>query len=266
LTGGEPLVRREIEKLVEMLSKLDGVRDLTLTTNGTLLAKKARALREAGLRRVSVSLDSLDDATFMSMNDVAAPVSKVLEGIDAASIAGLWPIKVNMVVKKGVNDQDIVPMARHFHNTGVILRFIEYMDVGNTNHWQLGEVVSASKVVARIHDVLPLEPIQPLYKGEVARRHRYLDGGGEIGVISSVTQPFCGACTRARLAADGRLYTCLFAAKGYDLRRVVREGATDEELLAVVSNIWSKRSDKYSEERATETTQRHKVEMSHIGG
>jgi cyclic pyranopterin phosphate synthase len=266
LTGGEPLVRKEIEKLIAMLSSLDGIKDLTLTTNGSLLAKKAQSLREAGLQRVTVSLDSLDDAVFKSMNDVDFPVGRVLEGIEAAREAGLWPIKINMVVKRGVNEQDVVRMARHFHGTGMILRFIEYMDVGTTNGWQLQDVVPSAEVIRKIDAELPLEPIDPSYRGEVARRYRYRDGGGEIGVISSVTQPFCGACTRARLSAEGQLYTCLFAASGFDFRTLLRNGATDDEISTTIHRIWRGRADRYSEERTANTPARGKVEMSHIGG
>ena len=207
ITGGEPLVRRDLEKLVAMLSSLDGLKDLTLTTNGSLLAKKARALKEAGLKRVTVSLDSLDNTVFKAMNDVDFPVERVLEGIEAAREAGLAPVKVNMVVKRGLNDASVVDMARHFHGTGNILRFIEYMDVGNSNGWRLDDVVSAAEIVSMINAELPIEPADPNYTGEVARRYRYKDGGGEIGIISSVTQPFCGNCTRARLSSEGLLYT-----------------------------------------------------------
>ncbi len=227
LTGGEPLVRRDMETLIAMLSPLPGLRDLTLTTNGAQLARKAMALKEAGLQRVTVSLDSLDDAVFQTMNDVAFPVARVLDGIARAQEVGLTPVKINMVVQRGVNEDSIVPMARHFQHTGCILRFIEFMDVGATNGWRLEDVVPASEIIRRIDAALPLEPIAPNYPGEVARRYRYHDGGGEIGVIASVTQPFCGDCTRARLSADGRLYTCLFAADGFDLRALLREGASD---------------------------------------
>jgi len=265
LTGGEPLVRRDVEVLVRMLAGLEGISDLTLTTNGSLLARKAQALRAAGLQRVSVSLDSLDDATFAAMNDVAAPVSLVLDGIEAARRAGLWPIKVNMVVRRGVNDKDILPMARHFHHTGIAVRFIEYMDVGTTNHWRMDDVVPSAEVLATIDAELPIEPIEPAYRGEVARVYRYRDGGGEVGVISSVTQPFCGACTRMRLSADGKLYTCLFAENGFDLRARLRSGAGDEDLLAEITQLWGRRDDNYSEQRATASA-RHKIEMSRIGG
>src|SRR5213594_1312688 len=265
LTGGEPLVRRELERLVEKLAKI-GDLDLTLTTNGSLLAQKARTLADAGLRRVTVSLDSLDDATFRSMNDVDFPVAKVLDGIDAARAAGLAPIKINMVTKRGVNESSIVPMARYFKGTGMTLRFIEFMDVGSTNGWRLDDVVPAREIVAMIDREMPLEPLLAGYRGEVAARYRYRDGGGEIGVISSVTQPFCADCTRARLTAEGRLFTCLFAAAGHDLRRRLRAGGSDEELEAFLRRVWGKRADRYSELRTAETPARPKVEMSHIGG
>ncbi len=266
LTGGEPLVRRDLEKLVAMLAPLPGLRDLTLTTNGALLAKKARALKDAGLSRVTVSLDSLDDSVFQSMNDVAFPVARVLDGIDAAQAAGLGPVKVNMVVQRGVNEESIVPMAHRFHGTGCILRFIEFMDVGATNGWRLGDVIPASEIVRRIGLELPLQPVAPNYPGEVASRFRYLDGGGEVGVISSVTQPFCGDCSRARLSAEGRLYTCLFSAEGFDLRALLRGEASDAEIADKVRGIWNARTDRYSEVRTEETARRPKVEMSHIGG
>ena len=266
LTGGEPLVRREIERLIAMLHSLDGLRDLTLTTNGSLLARKAIALRQAGLGRVTVSLDSLDDETFRAMNDVDFPVARVLAGIEAAATAGLAPIKINMVVKRGINESSIVPMARHFRGSGHILRFIEYMDVGSTNGWRLDDVVSAAEIVSRIDAELPLVPVDANYPGEVARRWRYRDGGGEIGVISSVSQPFCGDCSRARLSADGQLYTCLFGARGHDLRTPLREGRSDEEIESILRGIWVRRSDRYSELRTLATAPRAKVEMSRIGG
>jgi cyclic pyranopterin phosphate synthase len=264
LTGGEPLVRRDVERLVERLAAVGGL-DLTLTTNGSLLPQKAQALADAGLRRVTVSLDSLDDKVFRSMNDADFPVSRVLEGTDAAAAAGL-PVKVNMVVKRGVNENDVVAMARHFHGSGHILRFIEYMDVGHTNGWRMEEVVPAAEIVAAIGAKLPLEPVEPNYPGEVATRWRYRDGGGEIGVISSVTQPFCGGCTRARLSAEGRLFTCLFAVRGHDLRAVLRDGASDDELDHTVAAVWRARTDRYSEIRTAATADRPKVEMSYIGG
>ncbi len=265
LTGGEPLVRRDLERLVDLLARIDDL-DLTLTTNGSLLPQKAQALRDAGLRRVTVSLDSLDDATFRAMNDVDFPVARVLEGIDAAAAAGLTPVKVNMVVKRGVNDAGILAMARHFHGSGHILRFIEYMDVGHTNGWRLDDVVPATEIVAAIDAELPLEPVEPNYPGEVANRWRYRDGGGEIGVIASVTQPFCGGCTRARLSAEGRLFTCLFARRGHDLRAKVRGGAADAELDEAIAAVWRVRGDRYSELRTAETAALPKVEMSYIGG
>jgi len=265
LTGGEPLVRRNIERLVEMLAKVSDL-DLTLTTNGSLLAGKARALRDAGLKRVTVSLDSLDDEVFKSMNDVDFPVARVLEGMDAAEAAGLAPLKVNMVVKRGLNEDSIVPMARYFRGTGRILRFIEYMDVGSSNGWRLNDVVSAREIVATIDRELPLEPIEKNYVGEVAERWRYRDGSGEIGVIASVTQAFCADCTRARLSADGSLYTCLFATQGHDLRGLVRGEMTDAQIADVIAAIWTSRDDRYSELRSEETVGLKKIEMSFIGG
>jgi cyclic pyranopterin phosphate synthase len=264
ITGGEPLVRRDLERLIEQLAHIDGL-DLTLTTNGSLLPQKAALLRDAGLRRVTVSLDSLDDETFQAMNDVDFPVARVLEGIDAAAAAGL-PVKVNMVVKRGLNEHAILPMAREFRARGHILRFIEYMDVGHTNGWRMDDVVPAGEIVETIGAELPLEPVEPNYTGEVARRWRYRDGSGEIGVIASVTQPFCGDCTRARLSAEGRLYTCLFALKGPDLRALVRGGATDEELHEAIGRVWARRTDRYSELRTAKTADLPKVEMSYIGG
>jgi len=265
LTGGEPLVRRNIERLVEMLARVSDL-DLTLTTNGSLLASKARALRDAGLKRVTVSLDSLDDEVFKSMNDVDFPVARVLEGMDAAEAAGLAPLKVNMVVKRGLNENSVLPMARHFRGTGRILRFIEYMDVGSSNGWRLNDVVSAREIVATIDRELPLEPVGKNYPGEVAERWRYRDGSGEIGVIASVTQAFCADCTRARLSADGSLYTCLFATQGHDLRKLVRSDASDAEIADTVAAIWTSRDDRYSELRSAETVGLKKIEMSFIGG
>jgi len=265
LTGGEPLVRRDLERLVAKLAVL-GDLDLTLTTNGSLLAQKARALAEAGLRRVTVSLDSLDDATFRSMNDVDFPVAKVLAGIEAAQAAGLAPIKVNMVTKRGLNEASVLPMARYFKGTGITLRFIEFMDVGSTNGWRLDDVVPAREIVATIDRELPLEPVLPGYRGEVASRYRYKDGTGEIGVIASVTQPFCADCTRARLSADGSLYTCLFAATGHDLRPLLRGGASDDEIANAIVAVWTERTDRYSELRSSDTAGLRKIEMSFIGG
>jgi len=265
LTGGEPLLRRDIERLVAMLSEIPGL-DLTLTTNGALLPQKAQALRAAGLLRVTVSLDSNDDAVFRAMNDVDFPVERVLEGIEAAAAAGLTPVKVNMVVKRGANDASIVPMARLFHGSGHILRFIEYMDVGATNGWRLDEVVPAAEIVQRISRELPLEPADPNYRGEVARRWRYRDGGGEIGVIASVTQAFCQDCTRARISAEGKLYGCLFARRGSDLRALLRRGASDAELAATIAAVWRVRADRYSEIRSSGTADLPRIEMSYIGG
>jgi GTP 3',8-cyclase len=265
LTGGEPLLRRNIERLIEALAAIGGL-DITLTTNGSLLARKARALRDAGLNRLTVSLDSLDDAVFRAMNDVDFPVGKVLEGIDAAAAAGFAPIKINMVVKRGVNEGAVVPMARHFKGTGHIVRFIEFMDVGATNGWRMDDVVPSAEVVRMIDTALPLEPIDPNYYGEVAERWRYRDGSGEIGVISSVTQAFCSTCTRARLSTDGMLYTCLFAANGYDLRGLLRSGAADTEIHSAIVRIWRARTDRYSEIRTAETAKLQKIEMSYIGG
>ena len=265
LTGGEPLLREEVEKLVETLADISGL-DLTLTTNGALLADKAQALKDAGLKRVSVSLDSLDNRIFSSMNGVNFSVEKVLEGIDAAATAGFGPVKINMVVRRGLNEQSILPMARYFHGTGHILRFIEYMDVGSTNGWKLNDVVPASEIIDIIGAEMSLEPIEPNYPGEVANRWRYQDGGGEIGVIASVSQPFCGDCTRARLSAEGFLYTCLFATKGYDLRRLLRSEASDEKISSSVFSTWRARTDRYSEIRSSQTRGLPKVEMSYIGG
>jgi cyclic pyranopterin phosphate synthase len=266
LTGGEPLVRRNIEHLVDLLSGIGSLDDLTMTTNGALLASKAAALEEAGLQRITVSLDSLDDEVFMAMNDVAFPVSRVLEGIEAAASAGLHPVKVNMVVKRGVNDDSILNMAEHFRGTGHVLRFIEYMDVGTTNGWRLDDVVSAAEIVDMIGHRWPLEPVDPNYRGEVATRYRYRDGEGEIGLIASVSQPFCGDCTRLRLSAEGMLYTCLFASTGHDLRSLLRSGAGDRDLADHVAGIWSLRVDRYSERRTEQTSPLPKIEMSHIGG
>jgi GTP 3',8-cyclase len=266
ITGGEPLVRAQVERLVAKLAAIDGLLDLTLTTNGSLLARRAVMLRDAGLRRVTVSLDSLDESVFRAMNDVDFPVASVLEGIEAAVAAGLGPVKVNAVVKRGLNDAGVVALAGRFRGTGVTVRFIEFMDVGTTNGWRTEDVVPSGEIVERIAAHWPLEPVGAAYRGEVAERWRYLDGAGEIGVISSVTQPFCGTCTRLRLSAEGRLYTCLFAARGHDLRAPLRAGATDEDLAALVGGIWRGRRDRYSELRTESTAGAPKVEMSHIGG
>ncbi|MBS0368643.1 MAG: GTP 3',8-cyclase MoaA [Proteobacteria bacterium] len=265
LTGGEPLLRRNLEQLIAQLAAIPGL-EVTLTTNGVLLPKKAAALKAAGLKRVTVSLDSLDDTVFRAMNDMDVPVADVLKGIDAATAAGLGPIKINMVVKRGLNDHEILPLARHFRGSGHILRFIEFMDVGSSNGWRMDDVVPSAEVVRRIHAEFPLEPVDPNYTGEVAERWRYKDGGGEIGVISSVTQAFCSTCTRARLSTEGRLYTCLFAQSGHDLRALLRNGRSDAELSAAIGHIWQGRGDRYSEIRTAETAALRKIEMSYIGG
>ena len=264
LTGGEPLVRRHLHRLIAMLAPLGA--ELTLTTNGSLLAAQASALAQAGLKRVTVSLDSLDDATFRAMNDADFPVGKVIEGIDAAAAAGLGPIKINMVVKRGVNDRGIAQMAERWRGTGHIVRFIEYMDVGSTNGWRMDEVVPSAEVIQRISQRWPLEAIDPNYPGEVAERWRYLDGAGEVGVISSVTQAFCASCTRMRLSTEGSLYTCLFAQTGHDLKRLLRTGASDDALRNEIAAVWQRRADRYSEIRTSQTTSVKKVEMSYIGG
>jgi cyclic pyranopterin phosphate synthase len=266
LTGGEPLLRRDLEELIALIAAVEGVQDFTLTTNGTLLARKAPLLAAAGLHRVTVSLDSLDDAVFSAINDVGVPVGAVLEGIEAAAAAGLTPVKVNVVVKRGVNDDEVVDIARHFRGTGHIVRFIEYMDVGHTNGWRLDDVVPAAEVVRRINEAFPLEPIDRGYRGEVAERFRYRDGAGEVGVIGSVTRPFCGDCTRARVSADGMLYTCLFATSGHDLRALVRAGVTDDAIEQALQAVWGRREDRYSETRSDHTDGLPKIEMSYIGG
>jgi len=270
LTGGEPLLRKGIERLVEMLSGIElpsgDPLDLTLTTNGSLLERMAAPLKAAGLRRVTVSLDALDDAIFRRMNDADYPVSAVLRGIDAAERAGLAPLKINAVIKRGVNDSQIVELARHFKGTGHIVRFIEFMDVGTANGWRLDDVVPSAEVVARIANEYALEPVESNYSGEVAQRWRYQDGSGEIGVISSVTQVFCNSCTRARLSADGYLYTCLFATAGTELRTALRTGASDAELANIIASIWRVRADRYSEIRSAATLAMPKIQMSYIGG
>ncbi|HYI21030.1 MAG TPA: GTP 3',8-cyclase MoaA [Candidatus Limnocylindrales bacterium] len=274
LTGGEPLLRRDLPVLVEMLAAIDGVEDITLTTNGSLLTRHVTALARAGLSRISVSLDSLDDGTFARMNDVGFPVATVLDGIAAAADAGLTPIKVNMVVRRGINEDDVVPMARYFRERGHILRFIEYMDVGHTNGWRMDDVVPAAAIVARIDEEMPLVALAPQYPGEVADRWAYRDGGGEVGVIASVTEPFCADCSRARITADGQLYTCLFSSTGHDLRALLRSGATDADLSTAMSVVWGARDDRYSEQRTLATGSGRelpvidptRVEMSRIGG
>ncbi len=263
ITGGEPLVRRDLERLIAQLAELEV--ELTLTTNASLLAAKAQSLADAGLNRITVSLDALDDATFRAMNDVDFPVERVLEGIDAAAAAGL-PVKVNAVVKRGVNEDQIVPMAAFFRERGPTLRFIEFMDVGHTNGWRLDDVVPAAEIVARLDEAFGVEPVDAAYRGEVAQRWRYRDGRGELGVIASVTQPFCGDCTRARISAEGKLFTCLFSVRGNDLRALIRGGASDDELAAAVRGIWSGRADRYSDLRSAATAGLDKVEMSYLGG
>ena len=274
LTGGEPLLRKNIERLVEMLARLETPSgkplDLTLTTNASLLARKAQSLRDAGLTRVTISLDALDDATFRRMNDVDFAVRDVLHGIEVAQAVGLAPIKVNMVVKRGTNDQEIVPLARYFRGSGIVVRFIEFMDVGASNHWQLGEVLPSSEVVRRIDEAFPLEAIAANYSGETAERWRYRDGGGEIGVISSVTHAFCGDCSRIRLSTEGQLYLCLFATEGYDLRTLLRGGHSDLEIGNAIAQVWRGRTDNYSEQRSDPAVRaaraESKIEMSYIGG
>ena len=266
LTGGEPLVRRNLQTLVGMLAAIDGIDDLTLTTNATLLAAKAQPLARAGLHRVTVSLDALDDETFMRMNDARVPVSTVLDGMAAAIGAGLGPIKLNAVIRRGLNEHAVLDLAERFRGTDTTVRFIEYMDVGHTNGWRLDDVVPAGEILSTIDARWPLEPVDASYRGEVAQRWRYRDGAGEIGVISSVTQPFCGDCTRARLSADGSIYTCLFATAGHDLRPVLRSGADDAAVADAMRAIWTGRSDRYSELRTLDTVELPKVEMSFIGG
>jgi cyclic pyranopterin phosphate synthase len=266
LTGGEPLVRRNHEALVAMLAEIPGIEDLTLTTNASLLASRAGALADAGLHRVTVSLDALDDETFMAMNDVGFGVARVLEGIAAAEAAGLGPVKVNTVVRRGLNEHAVLDLAERFRGTDTVVRFIEYMDVGHTNGWRMDDVVPAVEVIAMIDARWPLEPVESAYRGEVAQRWRFRDGAGEVGVIASVTQPFCGDCTRARLSADGQLFTCLFATSGHDLRALIRSGVTDDGLADALRAIWSARADRYSELRTLDTVDLPKVEMSFIGG
>ena len=265
ITGGEPLLRKHVENLIELLARIPQI-ELTLTTNGVLLPKMARRLKDAGLNRVTVSLDAIDDPTFRLMNDADYPVAAVLEGIAAARDAGLGPVKVNMVVKRGVNDQGVVDMARHFRGTGHILRFIEFMDVGSSNGWKMDSVVPSREIIERIGSEFAVEQIDPNYTGEVAERWRYLDGSGEIGVISSVTQAFCSTCSRIRLSTEGKLYTCLFAQSGHDLRGLLRAGASDLELDRTIAAVWQNREDRYSEIRTANTAGLRKIEMSYIGG
>jgi cyclic pyranopterin phosphate synthase len=267
LTGGEPLLRHGIERLVEQLVGIEGIDEVAMTTNGSLLAKKAHTLRDAGLTRITVSLDSLDEPTFRALSDVKIPLARVIEGIAAAADAGLSPVKINAVVKRGINDgQDIVDLAAFGREHGYVVRYIEYMDVGGTNGWRMDDVVSATEIIERINTAWPIEPLDPTYVGEVATRYRYLDGVGEVGVIASITKPFCRTCSRARLSAKGELYTCLFSGAGHDLRALLRSGGTDDELHARIGGIWQGRTDRYSAQRTTETAGLVKVEMSHIGG
>ncbi|MCE2463391.1 MAG: GTP 3',8-cyclase MoaA [Dehalococcoidia bacterium] len=269
LSGGEPLVRNGLENLGGLLSRIDGRDDLTLTTNGYLLAENAQALKDAGLQRNTESLDSLDEEVFKTMNGRNYGTGRVLEGIKKADKVGLHPIKINAVVQRGMNDHTIVDLARYFKGTGHVLRFIEYMDVGNLNGWKLDQVVPADEIIERINAEMPLEPVEQNYRGEVALRYRYVDGGGEIGVIASVTKPFCGDCTRARLSTDGKLFTCLFASQGTDLRGPMRSGATDDALRDLITGIWGRREDRYSELRSFATAQDNaskKIEMYQIGG
>ena len=270
ITGGEPLLRRGLETLVSKLAALEGIRDLGLTTNGALLDRRADALAAAGLHRVTVSLDALEDEVFRRINGVGFPVARVLSGIEAAEAAGLTPIKINVVVKRGLNEDQVVPLARHFRETGHIVRFIEYMDVGTTNSWRLDDVVPSVEIVQTLTRGLPLEPLPPQYPGEVARRWRYSDGSGEIGVVTSVTAPFCDSCNRARLSVDGKLFTCLFGSPALDLAALLRTGASDRELLAAIAAAWDKRIDRYSLDRAlgVDQTNAHasRPEMNYIGG
>jgi len=267
LTGGEPLLRRDLEKLIEQLAAIEGLHDVALTTNGSLLTReKARSLKAAGLQRVTVSLDALDDAIFRAMNDVDFPVARVLDAIDFAAEAGLAPVKIDCVVKRGVNEPEVVALARRFRGTGHIVRFIEYMDVGNSNGWRMADVVSGREILELLQREWPLVPAGPQYFGEVAERWQYADGAGEVGIITSVTQPFCGTCTRARLAADGKMYLCLFANLGHDFRALLRGGASDSEIESVIARVWGSRDDRYSDQRSEATPGLRKVEMSHIGG
>lgn len=269
ITGGEPLMRSNLEQLVLLLNRVHGIQDLTLTTNGYLLEQQAEALKKSGLGRITISLDTLDDELFKTMNGRGFDTKRVLAGIQAAQRSGLSPIKINAVVQKNVNENTIVDLAKHFKGTGIIVRFIEYMDVGNLNAWRLNEVVPASDIFDKINSELPLEPLSQNYAGEVASRYKYRDGSGEIGIISSVSQPFCGACTRARLSTDGRLYTCLFGETGLNLRDPMRDGATSEQLKALITTCWEKRDDKYSEDRTVNSagqSSNKKIEMYQIGG
>ena len=267
ITGGEPMIRHQLETLIERLASIPGVEDISMTTNASMLTvKRAQSLRDAGMQRLNVSLDALDDETFKAVNDVDFSVQRVLDGINAADSVGFDSIKVNMVVKKGMNDHSILPMAHYFHGSGQILRFIEFMDVGTTNRWDYASVISAQEIAGMINSELPILPVQPNYQGEVAKRWHYLDGGGELGIISSVTEPFCGNCSRARLSAIGSIYTCLFSGRGHDVRDVLRAGDNNSLLRERVATIWGQRRDRYSETRTSEVVLVPRVEMSHIGG
>jgi cyclic pyranopterin phosphate synthase len=272
ITGGEPLVRAQLPTLIAKLNQIPGVEDIALTTNGVLLSKHAQALRDAGLKRVTISLDSLDDAIYRQLNGVDTPVEQVLAGIDAAEKAGLAPIKINAVVQRGINDHTLIDLARHFRGSGHTLRFIEFMDVGNMNGWDLSHVVPAKELIEKIHAAFPIEPVDPNYHGEVARRWRYRDGQGEVGFITSVTEPFCGECSRARLSSEGRLIPCLFASEGVDLKTPIRRGISDEHLREIITSAWEKRADRYSQLRTLETKSNasqsngRKLEMYHVGG
>ncbi len=266
LTGGEPLLRHGIAELVERIASVERITDVAMTTNGSTLARHAAALADAGLDRVTVSLDAVDDARFRHAADIDFPVARVLEGIDEAKRVGLSPVKINTVVRKGLNEDALVDIAGMFRGTGHIVRFIEFMDVGSSNAWDLSEVVSAAEILSTIGAKWPLDPVEPNYPGEVVNRWRYRDGAGEIGVIASVTMPFCGECTRLRLSADGSIYTCLFAYAGTDLRDALREGATDTQIAEIVTDVWEARTDRYSEERVGVPIGLPKVEMSYIGG
>ncbi len=267
ITGGEPMVRKDHPQLISILSKIPGIEDLSMTTNASLLtAEAARELCKSGLQRITISLDAIDNEVFHSINDVKFPVKRVLAGIENARVAGMSPIKVNMVVAHGMNDQEILPMVRQFRNSEVILRFIEFMDVGNTNDWQMDKVISAREILETINNEYPIEPISATYRGEVAKRWRYKDGAGEIGIISSVTEPFCSACNRARLTAEGKIYTCLFASSGFDLREHIRNGADVDQLAEIIQNLWRYRTDRYSELRSKQSDATPKIEMSYVGG
>ena len=267
ITGGEPMIRRNLPDLIHTLSEIPGVEDLSMTTNASLLtAQAAETLRQSGLKRITISLDALDDAVFTAINDVKFPVARVLAGIENAQTAGISPIKVNMVVARGMNEQEILPMVSYFRGSGVVLRFIEFMDVGNTNDWQMDKVVPAKEIHDLINNKFPIEAVSPTYAGEVAKRWRFVDKTGEIGIISSVTQPFCGSCNRARLTAEGKVFTCLFATSGFDLRQHIRNDRNLEEITRLIRNLWSKRTDRYSELRSITPTTKPKIEMSYVGG